>query len=98
MLTIIISCSSNNEVDDAFNGQLVGTVWVGTGTQDGETVSFPTTVDVKYVERGAVEIGTYTFDGQKGELIFSSTDKIPFRITGIKLIMEDDEDNFYVKE
>ncbi|MCI2229943.1 hypothetical protein MC378_12265 [Polaribacter sp. MSW13] len=89
-------CSNTDEQDNPFGGELVGTVWLGTGDDEGESYSFLSNKDYKFVERGFIETGTYTFDGTNGTLI-NPDGTFSFKIDGITMTVEDGSSSVFIK-
>ena len=89
------SCSTDNETDNPFDGELVGTVWLGTLDDEGESYSFLSNYDFKYVGEGTIQSGTYTFDGTTG--VFTSDSTHTFKIEGNKMTVEDGSSSIYIK-
>jgi hypothetical protein len=90
------ACSSNEETGNPFDGELVGTVWLGTGDDEGESYSFLSNKDYKFVERGYIETGTYTFDGTNGTLI-NPDGTFAFNVNGITMTVEDGSSSVFIK-
>lgn len=94
----IQACSEDTEQTDSTN--LAGTSWAGIGDDEGEILTFVTETDYRWLGEGDVEVGTYTFDGENGILIYQEIDdryETPFEIDGLKLILDGTEDNTYIK-
>ena len=92
----ISSCSSSDEIDNPFDGELFNTVWLGTGDDEGESYAFISDKDFKYVGEGTVESGTYIFDGTNGVLTTSSYSHT-FKIEGNKMTVEDGSASIFIK-
>ncbi|QTE21060.1 hypothetical protein [Polaribacter cellanae] len=96
MILGICACSNSDEQDNPFGGELVGTVWLGKGDDEGESYSFLSNKDYKFVERGFIETGTYTFDGTNGTLI-NPDGTFSFKIDGITMTVEDGSSSVFIK-
>ena len=93
---IISSCSSSDEIDNPFDGELFNTIWLGTGDDEGESYAFLSDSDFKYVGEGTIENGTYTFDGTNGVFTTSSYSHT-FKIQGTKMTVEDGSSSVFIK-
>ena len=91
------ACSSSEEIDNPFDGELFNTIWLGTGDDEGESYAFISDSDFKYVGEGTIESGTYTFDGTNGVFAFSSSGNIPFKIEGTTMTVSDGSDSVFIK-
>jgi major membrane immunogen (membrane-anchored lipoprotein) len=102
IITILIACvtlnacSSSNEIDNPFVGKLFNTVWLGIGDDEGESYTFISDSDFKYVGEGTIASGTYTFDGTNGKLTTSSSN-FTFKIEGTKMTVEDGSSSVFIK-
>ena len=90
------ACSDTNEIDNPFDGELVSTVWLGTEDDQGESYSFISNKDFKYVGEGSIESGTYTFNGTSGVFTFSS-ETFSFKISGTTMTVEDGSSSIFKK-
>ena len=89
------ACSNSDEDTDITN--LADTSWAGIGDDEGEILTFMDDTNYRWVGEGDIEVGTYTFDGENGILLYDNTYETPFNIDGLKLILDDTEDNTYIK-
>jgi hypothetical protein len=96
MIFGISACSNSEEIDNPFDGELFNTIWLGTGDDEGESYSFISDNDFKYVGEGTIESGTYTFDGTSGVLTTSSSSH-SFKIDGTKMTVEDGSSSIFIK-
>ncbi|QOD60050.1 hypothetical protein H9I45_11940 [Polaribacter haliotis] len=94
---LISSCSSSDESENPFDGELVATVWLGTEDDEGESYTFISNLDFKYVGEGTIESGTYTFNDSSGIFSFSSSGDISFTIQGTKMTVEDGGSSVFLK-
>ncbi|QTE21101.1 hypothetical protein [Polaribacter cellanae] len=100
ILTIILgisACSNSDEIDNPFDGELFNTIWLGIGDDEGESYTFLSDSDFKYVGEGTIESGTYTFNGSSGVFTFSSSGDISFKIEGKKMTVEDGSSSIFIK-
>jgi hypothetical protein len=88
-------CSSSDEIENIFDGELFNTVWLGTRGDEGESYTLRLDQDFKYVREETITSGIYTFDGANGVLT-ASYDTHLFKIEGTKMTVENGNSRIYV--
>lgn len=93
----ISACSSSDETDNPLDGELVGTTWLGTGNDEGESYTFLSNQDFKSILDGEIESGMYTYNGNSGTLKWPNYPAITFSITGTTMTVNDGGPSVYEK-
>jgi hypothetical protein len=95
-LVTMNSCSDSDDTANTFDGDLITTVWLGTEDDEGESYTFLSNQDVKYVGEGTISSGTYTYSGTNGVFTFTSG-TFAFKIVGTTMTVEDGSSSIFIK-